>query len=327
MFSHISTVTDIEVFIMSDNNIEPIPGSVCGEMWIDDHISHCLVRRKEAFADLYNKITAAGRPEVYTPGTALMWTDEYISEQLLEVHLNPDIELASRKEATIGETVAWILEKVPGEELEILDLGCGPGLYAEKLAEKGHRVIGVDFSANSIDYAKGSARLKKLDITYRQQNYLELADESSFDLVMMIFTDFGVLMPEEREKLLANVRRALKPGGVFLFDVLNENFPIQEAGGRSWEAVEQGFWREEQYIALTESFYYEAEKVTLSQHLVIDEGEEAEIYRFWIHTFSHADLEALLSSNGFRTVKCYDRVIPGCNMYRSEDVTFCIASK
>ncbi|MFC1524445.1 class I SAM-dependent methyltransferase [Thermodesulfobacteriota bacterium] len=312
---------------MSVNNIEPKPEPGCGEMWIDDYISDRLGQREKAFKELHTAIEAAKRPQVYTPGTARMWTDEYISEQLLEVHLNPDIELASRKGTTIDNTVDWILEKVPGEGLKILDLGCGPGLYAEKLAEKGHRVTGVDFSAGSIGYARGSAHLKKLDINYRQQNYLELEDENSYDLVMMIFTDFGVLMPEERKELLANVRRALKPGGRFLFDVMNENYPVQEAGSKSWEAAEKGFWREGPYIALTESFYYQEEKVTLTQHLVVDENEEAEIYRFWIHTFSHIDLEGLLFSNGFRTAECYDRLIPGCDMYRSEDVTFCIATK
>ena len=275
--------------------------------------------------ELHKIIKATKKPEVYSKGTAEMWVDEYISDRLLEVHLNPDIELASRKATTIEETVNWILDKIPGEGLKILDLGCGPGLYAEKLAGKGHRVTGVDFSANSIRHARESAARKKLDINYRQQNYLELEDENRYDLVMMIFTDLGVLMPDERERLLANVHRVLKPGGKFLFDVLNENFPVQEAGSRSWEIAEKGFWRSEPYLALTESYYYEDKKVTLTQHVVIDENDDAEVYRFWIHTFSHSELEKILLAQDFKTADCYDRIIPGCDMYRSEDVTFCIS--
>jgi SAM-dependent methyltransferase len=277
--------------------------------------------------ELHKIIEATKRPAVYSKGTAKMWVDEYISSQLLEVHLNPDIELASRKTTTINGTVGWILENTPGERLAILDLGCGPGLYAEKLAEKGHEVTGMDFSANSIRYAQESAERNKLDITYLQQDYLELEEKNRYDLVMMIFTDFGVLLPEERERLLANIHSALKPGGKFLFDVLNENFPVTEAGSKGWESAKKGFWRGGPYLALTESFYYEEQQVTLSQHVVIDESEEVDVYRFWIHTFSHADLEGLLSSHNFRATKCYDRLIPGCDMYRSEDVTFCIATK
>lgn len=277
--------------------------------------------------ELHKIIEATKRPDVYSKGTAQMWVDEYISARLLEVHLNPDIELASRKETTIEKTVEWILDKVVGDGMDILDLGCGPGLYAEKLARKGHSVTGMDFSTNSIRHARESAAQKELNITYLQQNYLDLQDENRYGLIIMIFTDFGVLLPDEREKLLARIYRALKPGGKFLFDVLNENFPIQEAGSRSWESSSKGFWREGPYLALTESMYYEKQRVTLTQHVVIDESHEVDVYRFWIHTFSHADLENLLSSHNFRTTKCYDRLIPGCDMYRSEDVTFCITTK
>ena len=188
-------------------------------------------------------------------------------------------------------------------------------------------VIGMDFSANSIRYARESADRQKLDICYLQQNYLELQEENRYDLIMMIFTDFGVLLPDEREKLLVNVYRALKPGGRFLFDVLNENFPATGAGTKVWESAEKGFWRGEPYLALTESMFYEEQQVTLNQHVVIDANEEVDVYRFWIHTFSHADLEGLLASHNFQVTKCYDRLIPGCDMYRSEDVTFCISTK
>ena len=316
----------------SDNIIETkqSPNSCskgAGEMFLDAYISERLGGRKDVVMELHKIIEATKRPEVYSKGTARMWTDEYISKQLLEVHLNPDIELASRKETTIDGTVEWILEKVAGEGMEILDLGCGPGLYAEKLAGKGHKVTGIDFSASSIRYALKSATDKGMDISYRQQDYLELDEENSYDLIMMIFTDFGVLLPDEREKLLAIIHRALKPGGKFLFDVMNENFSVTEAGSKSWEAASKGFWREGPYLALTESFCYEEQQVTLSQHVIIDEGEEVEIYRFWMHTFSHADLEELLFAKGYRTVECCDRIIPGCDMYRTEDVTFCIASK
>ena len=276
---------------------------------------------------VHSIIEATKRPAVYSKGTAQMWVDKYISDRLLEVHLNPEIELASRKGATIEKTVRWILDKVPGDRLEILDLGCGPGLYAEKMAVKGHTVTGMDFSANSISYARGSADCKGLGITYLQQDYLELDDENRYDLIMMIFTDFGVLIPEERERLLKNIHRALKPGGRFLFDVLNENFPVKEAGAKNWESEEKGFWRDKPYLALTESIYYEEQQVTLSQHVIIDGSEEVDIYRFWIHTFSHGGLEGILSSHNFRDTECYDRLIPDCDMYRSKDVSFCISKK
>ena len=41
-----------------------------------------------------------------------------------------------------------------GSNTEIADYGCGPGLYATKMAQRGAIVTGIDFSENSISYAK-----------------------------------------------------------------------------------------------------------------------------------------------------------------------------
>ncbi len=271
--------------------------------------------------------TTAQKPEIYTKGTAEMWVDDYISTQLLETHLNQQIDLASRKETTISSTVEWILNKIPGERMNILDLGCGPGLYTEKLAKKGHKVTGVDFSSTSIQYARKSAEKKNITISYKHQNYLELNEVDSYDLILMIFTDFGVLSPDQRTILLAKIYRALKPGGVFLFDILNDNFPTKESGLKGWELSEKGFWRDSPYLALSETFYYEEEKVILNQHIIIEETGKMETYRFWMHNFSNVDIKKILSSQRFCITECYDSVLPGCDMYRSEDVTFCTAIK
>ena len=279
------------------------------------------------FMNIQELIEKGQKPEIYTEGTAVMWVDEYISTQLLDTHLNQDTDLASRKETTISATIKWILCKVPGGRLNILDLGCGPGLYTEKLAEKGHIVTGMDFSDNSIRYARESAHKKKLNIAYIQQDYLELDEESKYDFVMMIFTDFGVLSPGQREILLARVYRALKPGGKFIFDVLNENYPVNQSGSKGWELSQKGFWRNRPYLALSETFYYDEQKVTLNQHIIIDETGKVEVYRFWEHAFSHADLEKILASHNFGATECHEHVLPGSDLYRSEDLTFCIATK
>jgi len=273
-----------------------------------------------------NTILQAHKPKLYEKGTAVMWTDEYISTQLLEIHLNNDLDLASRKKETIDSTVEWILGNFSNGRLDILDLGCGPGLYTERYAQKGHFVTGVDFSQNSISYAIHSAKDKNLDISYRCQDYLTLDDENRFDLITMIFTDFCVLEPYSRDILLRNIFRALKPGGTFLFDVMNDNYKgIAES--RNWEAAEKGFWRPDEYLTLSENIYYEKEKVILSQHIVIDAKEETKIYRFWTHLFSNNDLSQILISNNFSEPDLFSNIILDSLSYRSGDITFCITTR
>lgn len=50
-------------------------------------------------------------------------------------------------------------------------------------------------------------------------NYLDMSFDRAFDAATMIWCDYGALVPADRAKLLRTVHRAVKPGGVFLFDV------------------------------------------------------------------------------------------------------------
>ncbi len=267
----------------------------------------------------------SNKPELYEPGTRIMWTDEHISEQLLQVHLNQEIDLASRKKSTIDTTIDWILNQTGREQMAVLDLGCGPGLYAEILAGKGHKVTAVDFSQNSISYAKSEAEKKNLDIQYIQKNYLELDYENQFDLVILIYTDFGVLLPEERGRLLSNIYKSLKPGGVFIFDVLNDKDLNKKAAPKNWEVSQKGFWKNEPYLALSDSFIYLENSVILYQHIILDENGSYDVYRFWTHFFNNEKLTYVLESNGFRNIGFYNDVLPEGDLWSGSNVTFCVA--
>lgn len=265
------------------------------------------------------------RPVLYERGTAVMWTDPHISLQLLQIHLNPELDLASRKYTTIEGTAQWISSKVPKKQMNILDLGCGPGLYSEIFSQQGHMVTGVDFSKNSIDYAKQEADKKGLDITYLNQNYLELdVPEDHFDLVTLIYCDLGPLVPSERDQLLGNIKKALKPGGMLIFDVLNDKNLKSKVNPKSWEIAEQGFWRSSPYLALSESLLYEEDKVILSQHIICEDNK-TDVYRFWTHFFSHDDLEKILQPYGFSDISYHEDVLPEGDIWNGSNVTFCIA--
>src|SRR4030042_1920824 len=93
-------------------------------------------------------------PAPFTPGEPLFWDDPHISSQMLAFHLDPGIDAASRSPQTIDRSVVWITATLglqPGDA--VLDLGCGPGLYASRLAGRGVRLPGGDYSRPSIAYA------------------------------------------------------------------------------------------------------------------------------------------------------------------------------
>ena len=274
-------------------------------------------------------ISKSEKPAIYEKGTSFMWTDEHISKQLLDIHLNPDIDLGSRKMSTIENTANWILEtQKKKRKLNILDLGCGPGLYTEIFARKGHNVTGIDISKNSIEYARKSAEDKGLDVTYLKANYLEIDLEANkYDLVVLIYTDLGVLIPRERDNLLKMIYRVLKKGGTFIFDVLKDSGLDNKTSPKSWEANNSGFWKESPYLALLESFLYQEEKVILFQNIIIDTEEKIETYRFWTRFFSQDDVSKMLKAHNFIDVNFREDILPEGDMWNGDNVIFTMVSK
>ncbi len=210
------------------------------------------------------------KPQPFEPGEPLFWADPHIAGQMLASHLDPTVDTASRRPEIVERSTKWIATSLglrPGDS--ILDLGCGPGLYAERLAKAGIRVTGVDISQNSLDYAIAQAREKKLPIQYRCQTYLELDDQAMYKAALLIYGDFCPLSPKQRAKLLANVRTALIPGGCFLLDVTTPRLHQKHGLKNGWYAAGQGFWKPTPHLVLEQGFTY-PDDLFLDQYTVIE---------------------------------------------------------
>jgi SAM-dependent methyltransferase len=239
-------------------------------------------------------------PAPFTPGEPLFWDDPHISAQMLAFHLDPNTDAASRSPETIDHMVAWITATTglqPGAA--VLDLGCGPGLYASRLACLGFHVTGVDYSRRSIDYATRYAREHGLDISYRYQNYLELSDENQYDAALLIYGDFCPLSPEQRARLLQNVQRALKPGGRFILDVSTRECRKQHGSRNCWRFLESGFWKPGPHLLLEDGFDYPEQLIWLDQAIVIEEDGKISVYRNWFQDYTPETITAELTAGGF----------------------------
>ncbi|MBN2774641.1 MAG: hypothetical protein JXR31_10360, partial [Prolixibacteraceae bacterium] len=123
------------------------------------------------------------------------------------------------------------------------------------------------------------------------------------------------------------IKKVLKPGGIFIFDVLNDRGLEQKVSPKSWETAEKGHWRNSPYLALSESFLYEKEKVILYQHTIIDESGKTDVYRFWTHFFSDSDLKIELQNCGFKEFTFHNNVLPETDIWNGKNVTFCVSLK
>jgi 2-polyprenyl-6-hydroxyphenyl methylase/3-demethylubiquinone-9 3-methyltransferase len=103
--------------------------------------------------------------------------------------------------------------------LEVLDLGCGGGLFSEALAARGALVTGVDPSPASLEAARQHAQLSDLSISYvRGAGERIPAEDDRFDLVRCcdVLEHVGDL-----ERTIAECARTLRPDGLFFFDTIN----------------------------------------------------------------------------------------------------------
>jgi SAM-dependent methyltransferase len=240
------------------------------------------------------------KPAPFEPGEPLFWNDPHISAQMLKVHLDPNIDTASRTPETIDRSVQWIIETLALKtDAAVLDLGCGPGLYASRFARAGLQVTGVDYSRSSIDYASRYASEHNLHIHYRYQNYLELDDENLYDAVFLIYGDFCPLDPQQRATLLKNVMRALKSGGKFVLDVTTREHRRKHGNKNSWYVAETGFWKPGPYLVLEEGFDYPEQSIWLDQYTVIEGDGKVSVYRNWFQDYIPETITAELALGGF----------------------------
>lgn len=253
-------------------------------------------------------IQALEKPSLYAKSTIPFWDDEHISRQMLDAHLNPNFEGASRKIEFINRSVDWIREVVPPAKYrQLLDIGCGPGIYAEKFTQAGYEVTGVDFSKRSIDYAKETATKHGLDIRYFYQNYLHLNLKSKFDVATLIYCDYGALSTSDRQIVMKNIYEHLKPGGRFLLDVFSmaeyHNFPENQ----TWEiCTDGGFWSSEKYISFHGQYKY-SDNVTLKQTSIISH-KGVSTYYIWDTYFTKESLISEAQGAGFRICDVFEDV-------------------
>ena len=240
------------------------------------------------------------RPEPFSRYTAMeLWTRPHLARQMLIFHLSQETELASRRFETIDQIVNWIDSQLGLSGKRICDLGCGPGLYTQRFAVRGANVTGVDFSPHSLEYARLKAVEDMQSIPYLEADYLsdELPDD--FDIVTLIYTDYSVLSPSQRVRMLGRIGKMLKPGGRLVMDV---------AGMGSLEAKEEctlienklmhGFWAEGDYVGVQRSFIYRDECLSVDRYVIVEPTETWQVFN-WFQYFTPDRLQKELSAAGF----------------------------
>ena len=254
-----------------------------------------------------------------------IWTDKYISKQLLKCHLDDSVDGASRSFNKRTKILNFINQNIDPES-KILDLGCGPGLIDFELGKLGHKILGVDFNMESVDYANQNKKLKNIEYVYK--NYLTEDLKEKYDVILMIYCDFGALIPSEQKVLLNKIYNLLTDNGVFIFDVFKLSCVKESVKSfKDWNFSNgNDFWNKDPYLLLEEVEFFEKENTIGRRYFIIDQkNNEVKEFILWDQYYDKNSVNKLLLENKFKIKKTNDHLLSDENsMFIISEKSECI---
>lgn len=101
----------------------------------------------------------------------------------------------------------------------ILDLGVGGGRTVPLLTPLARRYVALDYTPHMVDTCR--RRFPEIDVSAGDARDLSRFPDASFGLVTFSFNGIDAVDHDGRKAVLREVRRVLKPGGLFWFSTLN----------------------------------------------------------------------------------------------------------
>lgn len=129
--------------------------------------------------------------------------------------------LADERSDAEAEAIWHLLDLKPG--LRVLDLACGHGRIANRLAARGCQVTGLDATPLFLDLARREAAARGVAVEYVSGDMRELPWRHEFDRVVNWFTAFGYFDDDGNREVLRQIHRVLRPGGRLVLDLQNRD--------------------------------------------------------------------------------------------------------
>ena len=257
--------------------------------------------------DLLDIVRRQSPPEPWADGEKIPWDDPVFSQRMIREHLTQDHDSASRRADTIDRHVAWIhATLLSGRPTRILDLGCGPGLYASRLAALGHTCAGIDFAPASIAYAREQAEQTGLACRYVQSDIRTADYGADYGLAMLIFGEFNVFSRTDAAAILHKTRASLNDGGLLLLEPHTFAAVCQRGDQSWWHAAERGLFSENAHVLLYESAWDRKSRTTTERYHVVGAATGSVTrHASTMQAYTDAEYSALLVECGFGGVQFY----------------------
>ena len=249
-------------------------------------------------------------PEPWSEGDNIPWNDPDFSGRMLREHLTQDHGGASRRSETIDAQVAWIDGQLLEGPTSILDLGCGPGLYTQRLAARGHSCVGIDYSPASIEHARQAASAAEAACTYLCEDIRAAEFGTGYGLVTILYGEINVFRPEDVDALLSKAAEALAPGGWLLLEP--STAAAVESFGRAprhWSTKREGLFSASPHLYMTESHWDPGHGAATRRYFVVDaQSGSVSRYAQTLKAWAEGELVERLQRQGFEDVQVLPRL-------------------
>jgi SAM-dependent methyltransferase len=180
---------------------------------------------------------------------------------------------------------------------ELLDVPCGFGRHCVPLARAGYRVTGVDRSGALLDEARRRAAGERWP-KFAQADYRELPfKDESFDAALNLFTSLGYLGDEEDAKVLAEIRRVLRPGGKLVLETMHRDHLVRHWSDNDWRLMGEG------RVLLEQRTFDPADGVAQTTQTLVEPDGSRESRTWSARVYAATELLALVRSAGFTEAK------------------------
>ena len=204
------------------------------------------------------------------------------------------------------EALRKYLEKCGVTKGRICELGCGTGIMTEKFASAGFSMIGIDNSVDMLAQAKQKQEESGSEILYLNQSMEEMELDSPVDAIISVCDSVNYLLQDEAmSALFARVKKNLKPGGYFIFDLKTVYCYRNLIGNQTW--VEQ----DDEVSYIWENYFYEDQDINEYMLTIFRKQPDSDLYErieeaHYQRAYDVDLLQKLLEENGLTIVECFD---------------------
>lgn len=203
---------------------------------------------------------------------------------------------ALNERADADTDLIWrLLELEPG--MAVLDVPCGHGRIANRLAARGVNVTGLDTTPRFLDLARRDAAERGVEVTYVHGDMRNLPWTHAFDRAVNWFTSFGYFGDDENRQVLAEARRALRPDGALLIETQHQARTLRELGP-PWVVEHDGDWMIDRHT-------YDALSGRVNTIRTVIRGGRSRTMRFFVRIPSFPELRDWLLDTGFTRIDGY----------------------